>query len=360
MPTGSGATATFAMHAGLKLYGGFAGTETALAQRNVQLHPTILSGDLGVLGNEADNAHHVITGADATVLDGFTVRDGNAPGHQGQGGGMIITAGVPRIENCIFESNEAQNGGALHSSEASPVVVNCVFRGNRARVPQNFAFSFASGGAVYVGGGRPRFYGCLFEGNHVAGGLEGQGGALYLGSARAVVTGSVFYGNSASVTSASSTPRQSKGGGAFVFASDEAVFSNCTFYDNRADVGSAFITDFGSATIQNSIFWGHRANAVAADPDVQFVLRVTNSDVQGGFVGSGNIDADPRFVAALSGNFALSAGSPCINAGSNALIAADAADLDRDGNVTEPVPFDGAGRARVSGVAVDMGALEAN
>jgi hypothetical protein len=46
---------------------------------------------------------------------------------------------------------------------------------------------------------------------------------------------------------------------------------------------------------------------------------VSYSDVQGGFAGIGNIDADPLFVDAAGGDFALQPGSPCINTGDPAL-----------------------------------------
>jgi hypothetical protein len=75
---------------------------------------------------------------------------------------------------------------------------------------------------------------------------------------------------------------------------------------------------------------------------------------------SGNISADPKLVRLPSpgpdgvwdtadddyGDLRLLPGSPCIDAGRNADVPADTADLDGDGDTTEPLPFDLAGKVR--------------
>ncbi len=85
---------------------------------------------------------------------------------------------------------------------------------------------------------------------------------------------------------------------------------------------------------------------------------VTYSDIEGGWPGQGNIDADPLFVQAGTGNFRLATGSPCLNAGSNDLLPVDELDLDGDGDTQEPLPIDLAGEPRIKDGAVDMGAYE--
>jgi hypothetical protein len=71
-----------------------------------------------------------------------------------------------------------------------------------------------------------------------------------------------------------------------------------------------------------------------------YFIDLTYSDIQGGWPGEGNIDADPLFVG--GGDYHLAAGSPCINTGTGAGAPAD--DLDGD--------------PRPQGVGYDMGADE--
>ena len=89
---------SFLMVNNVKLYGGFAGTEATLAQRNLgnTANATILSGDyndndvvmgtgatLAISGN-GENAGHVVIGADAVgvaELNGFTIKGGSNHGN---------------------------------------------------------------------------------------------------------------------------------------------------------------------------------------------------------------------------------------------------------------------------------------
>jgi hypothetical protein len=86
-------------------------------------------------------------------------------------------------------------------------------------------------------------------------------------------------------------------------------------------------------------------------------IDITHSDVQGGWSGTGNIDADPLFVDPDNGDFRLSTGSPCIDAGDNTAVPADIT-ADLDGNprfVDDPNTVDtGYGDSPI----VDMGAYE--
>jgi hypothetical protein len=78
-------------------------------------------------------------------------------------------------------------------------------------------------------------------------------------------------------------------------------------------------------------------------------IDITHSDIQGGFGGEGNIDADPLFVDSDNGDYHLTADSPCIDAGTDEHL------VDEENIVPED---DIDGDARPHGEGVDIGSDE--
>ncbi|MCP4592936.1 MAG: hypothetical protein GY842_19545, partial [bacterium] len=132
--------ATFELVAGVEMYGGFAGGESSLAERDIEANPTTLSGDLDGddavnFANYDENSHHVVTASgmpSTTVLDGFVISGGNAlDSTMSRGGGLAVDTGNPTIARCAFEHNEAREGGAIYAIGARPTVTDCRFQWNR-------------------------------------------------------------------------------------------------------------------------------------------------------------------------------------------------------------------------------------
>jgi hypothetical protein len=123
----------------------------------------------------------------------------------------------------------------------------------------------------------------------------------------------------------------------------DALISNCTFFNNDADSAGGAVycwTDNPNGTIANCVLWSNspdQINVTGAAPQVRY------SDIQGGWQGEGNINADPQFE---EGTVRLGPGSPCIDAADNTAVPPDEYDLDEDGDTDEPMPFDLDGNPR--------------
>ena len=108
---------------------------------------------------------------------------------------------------------------------------------------------------------------------------------------------------------------------------------NCVIADNVAETGGGLGGFVEFIEITNSIVWGNSPSQIQDGEDVP----VTYCNVQGGWPGEGNIDADPLF--AFDDNWRILAGSPCIDAGTNDP-PGGLPTPDPDGN---PRPLDGDG-----------------
>ncbi len=321
--SGTDRTVSFALPNGVAVYGGFAGTEIQLSQRNIVRNPTILSGDIGSSGDNSDDSYNVVTtGSDgaSTILDGFTITAGNANAPlnaSDYGGGLYNNGGSPTLTNLIFNGNSAFDGGGLFS-EGSPTLTNVTFSSNT---------TIQDGGGLYTNSGSPTLTNVTFTDNSASRGA----GLFGVGSPR--LTNVTFSGNSAT----------SQGGGLFIY-SGLPMLTNVTFSGNSASQGGGMLNE-GLPTLTNCILWGDSSGEITSNAGGSAV--VSYSDVQGGFSGTGNINADPQFVGAATGNLHLTAGSPCIDAGTNT--GAQSFDLD---NVPRPL-VGGTGK----GAITDMGVL---
>src|SRR5690606_22654610 len=68
-------TGSLILRDGVRLYGGFSGTEQARSDRDFVNHPTIIDGSTARGGQPAWN---VVVAAEGTHLDGFIIRGGRA------------------------------------------------------------------------------------------------------------------------------------------------------------------------------------------------------------------------------------------------------------------------------------------
>ena len=106
-------------------------------------------------------------------------------------------------------------------------------------------------------------------------------------------------------------------GGIFCDTFSSPAFLNCTFTDNEAtsSFGTAIHAIYHShPVVRNSIIWGNGDNPIDASEHSSITLEYTN--IEHGWPGEGNIDADPLFARPLGGyEYLLRPSSPCVDAG---------------------------------------------
>ena len=143
LESGDVRSASFSLVDGVSLYGGFAGTETSLDQRDLSVCTTILSGDLGVSGDVSDNAYTVVYCGENIVatLDGLAITDGYASGAEDashlekDSGGGIYNSGNLTLSNVSLLNNYAiSNGGAIYNNSEGQLFLE------NTSVAQNLAY----------------------------------------------------------------------------------------------------------------------------------------------------------------------------------------------------------------------------
>lgn len=382
-------TATFQLKNGVALYGGFAGGETSLEQRDWENNVAILSGDINTPNDVTDNSYHVVSSSmvnSTAIIDGFTITNGKASGGglDVYGAGMFNTNNTdPTVANCTFTGNSANSdgGGMYNHSDCNPTVTNCTFSNNSAG---------GDGGGMFNFECDPTVTNCTFTNNSAddGGGMGGHRSNAKLTNCNfrsnpATSDGGGMWNhmcllNNPTLTncSFSSNSAIGSGGGIYNFESDPTL-TNCSLSSNSASGSGGGIYDSSSdPTLANCILWGNTdsggsdesAQIHGGTPVVTFSCiedsNANDANIPFGGAANHNIDDDPMFQNADSNNLRLSGDSPCIETGSNAAVPADSADLDQDGNTSEPTPLDLDNRSRfVDGDCdntdtVDMGAYE--
>jgi hypothetical protein len=138
--------ATFQLLNGVGIYGGFAGLETQREKRDSSINPTVLSGDIGIEGDNADNSLHVVFSYnvdETAILDGVIITGGNA--NKGDscpdacGGGIYNDHGSPTLNCVLFIDNSSVYGAGMYSgNDSHPTVERCYYENNFAQTGAAF------------------------------------------------------------------------------------------------------------------------------------------------------------------------------------------------------------------------------
>lgn len=396
--TSGNRAASFVMREGVDVYGGFAGTETSLLERNIAANPTILSGDLA--GNDApgyvnygENAYHVVRATAVQLLprlDGFTIRGGYANGNigtgdehgagilasdadfviancqivdnwaSGAGGGVylrqrsnatieasaftsnwggglgLVETSSANVVSTTFTSNYDQQGGAVRAFNSSVEFADCNIRTNSAD---------QYGGGIYAFESDLALVRTAVSGNRVTA-ASASGGGINLYDTVAMIDGSNIFENTAT----------GDGGGLAIWHFSEATLTNSKVYRNSSsdDGGGFAVWDGGSLTMTDREVSDNSANdlggglyvdqgATALLDDVDIARNTANR--------GGGAHVDGAVLTLANSWFA---GNSARDTGGAMNVEDGGSIISRDGNVTSNSAMLGGGIAAHPGTTIDL------
>ena len=310
--TGLDREASFSLESGVAIYGGFPTNGGTWEDRDWVNNLTILSGDLGIGGDIADNSYHVVTGSgvdETAILDGFTISSGNANNYlvYDGGGGMYNANGSPTLSNLTFSGNyttgdSAYGGGMYNLENSNPTLTDVTFSENSAT---------HYGGGMFNRYSSPTLTDVTFSDN-----LAAHGGGVVN-----------YYSNPSltNVTFSENTANQS-GGGMFNWTSS-LTLTNVTFLGNSAGFeGGGMFNSTSSPTLTNvtfsgnSVDWGGRGGGIyngESSPTLTNVTLSGNLAEEGGGIFN-DYHSNPTLTdVTFSGNTADYGGGMCNYPASN-------------------------------------------
>ncbi len=260
------------------------------------------------------------------------------------------SSSVIKLTGCTITGNTAHNiGGVYNSNDNSDaadvggtiILTNCMITGNTAQVGVG-GVENSNGNSVGIGATNFNnsdtisLIGCTISGNtaHDIGGISNLNSTIVGGSfvyhAAIRLTNCTITGNTATNLVGGVANQNDNSNNVL---DGMITLANCTVTDNTAQQGGGVsITNTNGSTIilTNDIVYGDTGGEVYSNGG--YIAAASFSDIQGRYVGTGNINADPLFVNAPS-DLHLRAGSPCLGAGTST----GAPTTDKDGK-TRPNP----------------------
>ncbi len=211
------------------------------------------------------------------------------------GGGLLVMSGanLSLIESTVTSNQSADAGGGLYLQSASARLESSEISLNTTQT---------DGGGVFTRPGSTLdAVNCIVNDNDAV----GSGGGLYIWNSTFTLTNSIVARNTSGF----------RGGGVHSTGSVSTLL-NCSIADNAAatEGGGLYAAWFEPVAITNSIFWGNGPEQIFNHQAFPAALTVDYSDVQGGWAGVDNMDADPRFRNYGKYEFILAPISPCIDA----------------------------------------------
>ncbi len=324
---------TFFVKDGVSIYGGFAGTETDISQRNITANPTTLSGDfndddvvtgsgssLSITGN-GENAYHVVvssapsSGGIGVTIDGFIITGGNADivylitinGNnlsRREGGGIYINNGENLLMNNNVLNNSASFGGGIYCNnstntlESNSVLNN--FGGDGGGINLDLGINTLinntiSGNVSNDGGGIKTYFGSFFMSENILSdnySYNQGGGILNLYSTclvlKNILSGNWAYNSGGGIYLGGGDNKLSNNilhnnsaryGGAICFLhSSLNTITNNTISGNSAENGGGIYNASGKGVIRNNIFYGNQKEGSSTIAGADYYVYSVNDN----------------------------------------------------------------------------------
>lgn len=371
----SGDTITFDFDGAAGAQGGtitLGGNELLLSHSGVTINGD-LNGDgrpdITISGNNVSRIMRVAAGRTGIELVGLTLTEGAV---NGGGGGLSLDINTDTTlrDSRITDNHElGWGGGGVYGSRATLRIINSTISGNSS---DGFG-----GGIRLVGNGVLHLINSTVS-NNTTTGAEAHGAGIQYAGPDLLVVNSTISGNAAMGAGAI--------GGGLRITTGAVAFYNSTIVGNAsaASAGGVAVDDPNSLFV-NTVIAGNTAGAgataVNGSPlatggvasDVVGIIGVatnsyfgTNATITTNNNSLNNHGTFNLLLGDLADNGGSvmthrpMAGSALSDAGSNADLPADPYDLDGDKNRVETLPVDALLSRRVSGAAVDIGAVEGN
>jgi len=248
-------TKSFTLNEGIRIYGGFAGTENALDERDPEHEPTVFSGELQADSDSTNNTECLFVTATSTsiwdtqaFLDGVTLTQGYASTHQGAALRVYENTKVT-INNCeVVENHE----GAV-CNWGKVVVTDCNLSNNREEYQADMYLWNGPYHSIYYSAGSisnrensvASLSNCIFNSNH-----SPHGGVMF-NAGLMEIEESEFENNTADYYAVALSPGKMK-------------VSNTVFNNNRSEniVGVMHVWD--SLELVNCTVTNNHSNYYAA------------------------------------------------------------------------------------------------